>query len=375
MHDTCTRIRRTRARRLASVATVTALLTTAIAPAIAAPTITPIADGFVSPLGLAAGDDGSIYVAEAFLGQLTRIDRRGERTSVAVAEGEVASPGVDARGRDVVFTLSVFPEEGEAPDTTVNRLRPNGTVVELASLQAFEEAVNPDGDALYGFVDLDPTCAEQVAEHPFVPAEPYLGIVESNPYAVAIDGGDVIVADAAGNSIVRVRANGTVSALAVLPPIEQTVSAIVADDYGLPECTVGSTYLGEPVPTDVEVGPDGHYYVTALPGFPEQSGAGAVFRVHRRTGAVSLVADGLTYAVDLAVSRDGTIYVAELVTDLETFEGRISRIVDGRAETVVAEPFLLPGAIEIVRTGQTERIYATFGGLFADDGWLGIVTP
>jgi len=46
-----------------------------------------------------------------------------------------------------------------------------------------------------------------------------------------------------------------------------------------------------------------------------------------------------------------------------------------RGPTAWRRPLRLPRAIEIVRTGRTERIDATFGGLFADDGWLGIVTP
>jgi hypothetical protein len=69
---------------------------------------------------------------------------------------------------------------------------------------------------------------------------------------------------------------------------------------------VGATFTGEPVPTDVERGPDGSLYVSSLPGFPEAPGTGAVFRVDPRTGDVEKLYDGFSGAVDLAVDADGT---------------------------------------------------------------------
>jgi hypothetical protein len=199
---------------------------------------------------------------------------------------------------------------------------------------------------------------------------PYTGIVDSNPYAVAIDGGSTLVADAAGNSIIQVRANGRLSTVAVLPPVEQTITqdfidALAADEeepVELPDCGLGATYTGEIVPTDVEVGPDGHYYVSSLPGLPEGAGEASVWRVHRSTGAATMVADGFSGAVDLAVAADGTIYVAELF--------RISMISGGQVSTVAQVP--LPGAIEVARDGS---VYATIGVFFPDGGSLVRITP
>jgi hypothetical protein len=361
----------TRMRAAAVCAVAVAMLGTSVGPVGADPTMTTVADGLVTPLGFDVSTNGTIYVGEAFAGRLTAIGRDGARTTLVDA-APAAIAGVAVSGNDVSFTTTVFPEEGGAAATSLSRVTPAGRVTQLADLQHFEETHNPDADATYGFLDEVP---EDCELPDFPPRTPYTGIVESNPYAVAIDGSDRLVADAAGNSIVRVRRNGSVSLVAVLPPIVQTITPFGAAFGELPDCVVGLRYAGEPVPTDIEVGPDGHYYVTSLPGFPEELGAASVWRIHRSTGALSLVADGLSFAVDLAVSQDGTIYVAELLSDVATFTGRISAISGGTVSTLVDQvPF--PGAIEIQRHGDRETIYATIGVLDEQvGGSLVTITP
>jgi hypothetical protein len=323
--------------------------------------IDEVADGLVGPLGLSIGSDGTAYVAQAFLGSLTVIDRDGGRTDLVT--GEPVAGGVEALGRGrVVYTTRVG-EPGVPPnESSLMRVMPNGKTRELASLLDYEAAENPDADNFYGFVDLEPACAAEV-EAAFggeVPTTPYPGQVDSNPYAVAFDRGGYVVADAGGNSIVRVSASGRVTTVAILPPITTTLGPEVLE-FGAPECVVGATYLAEPVPTDVEVGPDGNYYVSSLPGFPEAPGTGSVFRV-TRSGSVELVATGFSGAVDLAVADDGTIYVAEL------FGGRISQIVDGNVSLLVEVDE--PAALEVARDGTLYATTNAFG-----NGRLVTITP
>lgn len=303
--------------------------------------ITVIDDSFVGPLGLAVGDDGTIYVGDAFVGELATIDRWGNRATLVAAGTEVA--GVDARGRGNVAFVQTEYEAGEpgepAPviDALLRTVRPNGTTTDIASTEAYEQANNPDGNNMYGFAGVPDECLATLPE--FVP-QPYGGIIESHPYAVAIADDGWFVADAAGNSVIHVGRNGRMSTVAVLPPVPNTVpNAEVAAEFGLDECFVGETYYGEPVPTDVEIGPDGHLYVTSLPGGPEIPGTGSVWRIDPATGAMEQVASGLISAVDLAIADDGTLYVAEL------FAGRISKIVGGLPEEHVAINF--PSAVEI----------------------------
>jgi hypothetical protein len=325
----------------------------------AAAQIEQVADGFAGPLGLAIGADGTVYVAQAFAGKVTAIDDDGDRTDL-VTEEPVAG-GVEPLGRDQVVYTTRVGEPGVPPsEASLMRVTPAGKTRQLASLLAHEAAENPDATNLYGLVDLDPACAAEV-EAFFGGPVAYPGQIDSNPYAIAFDRGGYVVADAGGNDIVRVHANGRVSTVAVLPPIETTIGPEVVEEFGAPECVVGATYRAEPVPTDVEVGPDGSYYVSSLPGFPEAPGTGSVFRV-TRSGSVELVATGFSGAVDLAVTEDGTIYVAEL------FGGQISQIVDGDASVLVE--VTEPAAVEVAPDGTLYATTDAFG-----NGRVVIVTP
>ena len=316
-----------------------------------------VADDVVTPLGFAFGDDGTLYVAEAFAGKLTAF-RAGKRTTIVQGQPNSGTAGVDATGRGkVIYTQTLPPEVGGSPDTTLNRVLPNGQTRTLTSMLAYEAENNPDAGNTYGVLDPSPACAAQAeAAAEFIGDISYPGEVDSNPYAVALDSdGSTVVADAAGNDLVRVSANGrTVSTIAVLPPIPQTLTAeaLAGIPADLSDC-VGETFQSNPVPTDVEIGPDGHYYVSALPGFPEAPGTGKVFRVDPATGDVTEVAGGFTGTVDIAVADDGTIYVAEL------FAFQVSKVLPGD-DTASESTFVpCPTAAEI---GPNGNLYVAEGG-------------
>jgi streptogramin lyase len=215
----------------------------------------------------------------------------------------------------------------------LNRVQPNGRSSVLADLLAYETTVNPDQGATYGFVPpLPDSCAAAWPVADFGPPT-YNGQIDAHPYSVAIGNGEYFVADAAANAILRVSANGRISTVAVLPgqPIVLTADNVTA--LGLDPCVVGRTYNFEPVPTDVEIGPDGMLYVTTLPGGPEgpQLGPrGSVYRVNPHSGAATRIATGFLGATNVAISPKGTIYVAEL------FANRVSKVVNGMP-VVVAE--------------------------------------
>ena len=175
-------------------------------------------------------------------------------------------------------------------------------------------------------------------------------------------------ADAAGNDLLRVSPNGRVSTLAVLPPQPVSITAGLAAGLHLPACVVGATYDAEPVPTDVERGPDGMLYVSTLAGTPAR---GSVYRVDPVTGAFSRIATGFAGATGLAVAPDGTVYVAEL------FGGAISRVVAGAPQPVVQVSF--PAAVEWSdgKLYATVDVFASFGpqGPVPGNGKVVTVTP
>ena len=94
--------------------------------------------------------------------------------------------------------------------------------------------------------------------------------------------------------------------VAVLPAqAPLVVSAEAAAANQLPDCVVGSTFIAEPVPTDVEIAGDGSLYVSTLPGGPEDPSLGArgsVYKVNPFTGRTTQIATGLAGAMNLAIS-------------------------------------------------------------------------
>lgn len=337
-----------RARSQTAVVAVAALalVLPAAAPAAAATVSEPIVDGLAGPLQLAVGNDGTIYVAQSFAGTLTAVGKKGTTDLVSTPGADIAGVAADGRG-SVTFTTTGETEHGFFAE--VKRVLPNGRVRSLADLRKYEVTANPDQDNDYGFQGLTPECAALVPAE--IGGEPYPGIIDAHPYSVAIlPDGSRVVADAGGNDVVRVAPNGTISTVAVLPPQPAVITAELAAGIGLPECTVGTTYNFEPVPTDVELGPDGLLYVSILPGGPEDASLGArgaVYSIKPATGEVTKVAGGFLGATNLAVAPDGTIYVAEM------FGGRISTVSRTGSQPFADVPF--PAAVE----WADGKLYAT----------------
>ena len=67
----------------------------------------------------------------------------------------------------------------------------------------------------------------------------------------------------------------------------------------------------EPVPTSIAEGPDGSLYVGQLTGFPFPVGGARVYRVPAGGGTPTIVAEGFTNIIDIALGPDGAAYVLE----------------------------------------------------------------
>jgi hypothetical protein len=304
-----------------------------------------VAKGLVTPLSLAVTGTDALFVSQNFAGLLTK-KRPGHPAKVVFAASKKNTEvgAVSTRKGKVVFATT-WRTEGK-----VWRLGKRGKARMIGNVGRFEHTRNPDADTTYGFRDLDEECASQWPSDELGPPS-YDGIDETHPYATEITESGTYVADAAGNSIVKV-AGGGVSLVAVLPGVPVTVTAEAAEALGLPECVVDHDYWFEPVPTDVEMGRDGMLYVTSLPGGPEDGSLGAngsVFRVDPATGASERIVTGLVSATGLDVAPNGDLYVAQL------FAGSIVRVPAG---TDVPEPYKnvgLPADVE----WRAGRIFAT----------------
>ena len=318
--------------------------------------VTTVAEGLLTPLSFAVGRRGTLDVAQDFAGLLTRITADGSTETLdAAAPGSGYSFGAvskSSRPRGTTYYTSVTGAATNDPAQNLSVLKSidrNGTIRTIGDIAGYEFSQNPDGINHYGFDSIDPACAAQIPEG--LPVS-YTGLQDSNPYASLPVRGGVIVADAGMNALIRVDRGGSVSTVAVLPPIPLELTAETAAGFGLPACTVGLTYNLEPVPTDVERGPDGYLYVTSLPGGGGLNN-GSVFRVSERTGASELVATGFAAATGLAVNGNGDIFVAEL------FGNRISVVPAGSDTPELFYEVNQPAALEL----QGGALYASTDAL------------
>lgn len=361
-------------RRILIFAAASALLATAAiaGPAVAAPAPgapETRASGLPTPLGLAVASNGNAVISGNFAGLLSSISKQGVATTLAAAPGEeISAPAIDG---STVYYLRGSQDHTAADVYALS----GGGSAHVADLAAFEANENPDQVNTYGFGDLDESCEALFPNDPMnVLTWPhYPGQIDTHAYAATVAGGILYLADAGANAILAVDpGSGEVSTVAVLPPAAPiVVPAPIAAEFGWPDCAVGHEYRTEPVPTDVEQGPDGWLYVTSLPGGPETpefGPRGNVVKVNPATGEIVPVAGGFNGATDLAVAPNGTIYVAELFGG-PAFSGQVGVVRPGEHAASSAIDVVMPAAVSV----RAEQLYITTEALSEEGGKLTVV--
>ena len=145
---------------------------------------------------------------------------------------------------------------------------------------------------------------------------------ETNPYGLVIlPNGDALVADAAGNDLVRVTPAGDAWTVARFDVEMQSTRNVPGDDPLPPSIPA------EAVPTSVAIGPDGDVFVGELKGFPFRRHSSRIWRidpdsegawcsVEGTTGGCERFANGFTAIQDIYFAPNGkTYYVYELAED------------------------------------------------------------
>ena len=322
-------------------------------------------DGVV--FDIAAAPDGTLLVADAYAGTIHEV-RNGESSpfaSVPVPDtGPVFPTGVNglaALGRGNFFATTGGGDR--AAGAKVWRVSPGGTRM-VADIEAFENAHDPD--AFIGPRWKDQRCEANGG---------YTAGAQSNPYHLAaLNGGEALVADAAGNTLLSARTDGRIEVVAVFTPP-------VVNGGWLPLFSLadGTECYVQPVPTSVAIGSDGAYYVGELtgatPALGDAPGLSRVWRIDPGARNVNcpsadcqVVVSGLTSVIDVEFGPDGALYVVEwdaagwLAALTGVGAGGTVKRCDVATHTcaTVAAGLALPGAIAFDGNGTPWLLENTF---------------
>jgi hypothetical protein len=325
-----------------------------------------VASGLNSPRGIAVDDDGTLYVAEAGLGgtqvcltgqgqegcygesgSITRI-RRGVSTRIIDDLPSIAN----ADGTSVIGTHDVAIRGGELYAVTGLGLdpavrAPGGALGSVAPKLGYLLRIERSPHGKYRAVPAADLAAFEGTHNPFP------GPVESNPYGLLPDGAGWIVADAAGNDLLKVSHSGAVSLLTTLPG--STADA----PPPLPPRPIPI----DPVPTSVVRGPDGALYVGELTGFPFPVGGSRVFRIGRN-GVPEVYASGFTNVIDLSFDCRGRLLVLEIASQglaSGNPAGALIRVArDGSQEVIASEGLMGPTSVAV---GPRNEVYVSNCGV------------
>jgi glucose/arabinose dehydrogenase len=316
-------------------------------------------DGLRSPRGLAALSDGNVLISEVLGGRLLRMTANGDLE--VIQEGLPATlggPGGNyptGASAAVLFEGTYYYVVGEFRGSKYSAL--------------YQLAPGAGPELLAGGTDRDGFPATRL----------------TNPYdLVPWPEGGFLISDAGVNAVLHVSPKGDVSDYATFPRREVSIA--------------GESYSFDVVPTGLTIGPDGAAYLASFTGFPYPQNAAYVYRLEDRNndgdamerGEVTVFAQGLSAATDLAFEEDGALLVTEFSTNMaalldehgieqaEKVPGRLVRWKDGAVD-VVADGLVSPTGLAIV--GGRALVSEEFAGRMREiptptaGGSLGWVLP
>lgn len=361
-----------------TLSTTLPLLLTMIAAAQTASTLTA---GLKAPGKILYTDGGNLIVAEAGqgpnTGRISLVDRCGKRTTLidglpagVSSEGSTSGPsGLALRGKTLFVSIGEGDAlvAGDAPGMA--KPNPNGPASPLLSSVLAVE-FNTEIDRSAGGFTLTPSnhatlksstnfnlgnaqnelaAIKVLADFPDFAADPFIGSRASNPFALALDGNQLFVADAGGNLIRKVNIEtGAMDVLTGFAPLPNPLP------FGPP--------VSDAVPDGIRVFGD-KLLVTFLTGFPFAAGRAEVRSVELATGKQATFIGGLTTAIDLlpVKTRLGAdqFYVLEISSNLaQGAPGRLLRF-DSQAATPVVIASGLIGAVGITRDNRSGDLFIT----------------
>ena len=319
---------------------------------------------FAAPVyDIAATPDGSILVGvNSGDTRSVQLIKNGKISTMAEVDAETDIQGIAAIGAGNAFVTTGGGDLAQFGE--LYRVS-HGNSRMVADLAAYERENDPD--AFAGIQWKDQLCEA---------TDGFSAGPQNNPYhVVAQTGSTALVADAAGNTILSAKTNGSIDWKAIFtPPVDESGEWIVrwttTNDAGeaIP-CYV------QPVPTSVALGPDGYMYVGELTGAVSEEdglpiGLSRVWKIPadatnvvctEDSGPCEVIIDGLTSVIDVAIGPDGLLYVVEFdeMSWIASFVpglaagGTITAYeLDGTLVEVVAEGLSFPSAITFDKKGN-----------------------
>jgi hypothetical protein len=329
-----------------------------------AQTPTVIGTGLKAPIKLTLSDSGNLLVTEAGdginAGRISRVSRCGGTLplisglpSAPAPNREISGPsGIEVRDRTVYVAIGtgngviVGPTPGtEAPNpapsspifTSILQIDFGVDIDELSSgftlTQANQTTLKSGGTVTLTNAQGVTATVRLLIDYPDFTTNPTTRA--SNPFALALQGNQLFLADASQNTITRIDiTTGASTLVTTIPQIENPLTPM-----GPPRI--------DPVPTGIRF-VNGRLLVTTLTGFPFPAGRSIVLSIDPVTGQTETVLTGLTNGIDLiqAQRRDGSteILTLEYSTNfLSNAPGRIQSFASfSSAPTVVATTIATP---------------------------------
>ncbi len=319
-----------------------------------------IASGLGDPRGIDAhdGDHGDrLLVVETATGAITEIltKKAGEPIVRPFAENVFASDVVGYGFNAAFASAGGPPEEGAEPAGAFVRVPRGGPSTLIADILAYQAT------------DPDPVDQEDL---------PY----ETNPFGVAQVRHGFLVADSAGNDLLKIEKDGDIETVARFP------TRSLPFPEGIPGGPPAGTLIdAEAVPTAVAVGPDGAWYVSELRGFPFTKGASRIWRIEPGTedvmcdpdakrGPCRVFADGFTSVIDIAwagktllvleIAKDGLLALEGGAEGAPPPPGALWAAEKGKKTQIAAGELIAPGGVAVA----DDDLYVTTGTLFGPGG-------
>jgi hypothetical protein len=319
-----------------------------------------VASGLFDPRGIDAEEahrGDRILVVQTGTGEITEIlTRKGADPTIQPFATLPGAADVAARGFDAAFATGGLPPEagGDAP-AGLYKVPRGGDGSLIADIAAYQQD------------DPDPFDLEEIP-------------TETNPFGIALLRHGILVADSAGNDLLKVRKDGSIETVARFPT--RNVEFPELPPGAPPDFPPAGTPMdSESVPTAVAIGPDGAWYVSELRGFPFTPGTSRIWRIEPGTedvtcdpdtkrGPCTLFADGFTSVIDIAWAGD-TLLVLEIAKEglLPAELGLVPPIGALWAYRHGDKSEIAPGALQApggVAVADDERIYVSTGTVFGE---------